>query len=145
MSAWAIVMIVAGGLFAGAVANFAWDRLPIWRRMPLADFIPDFKHTIDLADKIQPALLVVAIASAAAFALTTDAQGRTLAAIAAGGFVLTLVASVAVLVPLQRRIISLRDPADEVETMRQRWFRGHLGRTGLSVASFALAAASTVV
>ncbi len=48
-----------------------------------------------------------------------------------------VVVSVAVLVPLQRRIIA-EAPAErpDVEGMRTQWFRGHLGRSVLSMASF---------
>ncbi len=61
-----------------------------------------------------------------------------------GGFVAVLIGSLAVLVPLQRRIIECPDP-EAVGEMRQRWFSGHIGRSFLSVLSFvatALAAAS---
>jgi hypothetical protein len=33
---WAAIMLIAGGLFAGGSATFAWSRVPIWRRMPRA-------------------------------------------------------------------------------------------------------------
>ena len=138
-------MVLAGGLFAGAVVNFAWDRLPIWRRMPLAQFIGDFEQTIDIADKVQPAVLVVSIIAAGLFAISTDGLARVLALVAAAGFLAVLVASLAILVPLQRRIIRSQDEPHELEAMRGRWFQGHLGRSVLSVASFVAAAASAVL
>jgi len=58
----------------------------------------------------------------------------------------TLIASGAVLVPLQRRMIaSSEEQAEAIEAMRQRWFTGHLGRSALSMASFTLAAIAVVV
>lgn len=137
MDAWAALMLVSGGAFAGGAATFAWSRVPIWRTMEVAPFADDFSATIHRTDKVQPALLVVAILSAVAYALTADGSAAALAWAGAGGLIVTLAASVAVLVPLQRRIIA-QAPArpSSAEEMRQRWFRGHLGRSVLSTASF---------
>ena len=146
MSVWASLMLIAGGLFAGGAATFAWSRVPIWRRMPGQGFIGDFEETLRRTDKVQPALLVAAIVSAAGFALTTDGLVRVLTSVGAAGFVVTLAASLAFLVPLQRRIIAA-PPADAgaIDKMRARWFRGNLGRSMLAVASFvAVAVAATL-
>src|SRR4028119_1859934 len=146
MSAWASPMLIAGGLFAGGAATFAWSRVPIWRRMPVQGFIGDFEETLRRTDKVQPALLVAAIVSAAGFALTADGLARVLTSVGATGFVVTLVASLAFLVPLQRRIIAT-PPAEAgaIDKMRARWFRGNLGRSMLAVASFvAVAVAATL-
>ena len=146
MSAWASLMLIAGGLFAGGAATFAWSRVPIWRRMPVQGFSGDFEETLRRTDKVQPALLVVAIVSAAGFALSADGLARVLALVGAAGFIVTLAASLAFLVPLQRRIIAT-PPAEAgaIDKMRARWFRGHLGRSMLAVASFvAVAVAATL-
>jgi hypothetical protein len=146
MSTWASLMLIAGGLFAGGTATFAWSRVPIWRRMPVQEFIGDFEQTIRWTDKVQPALLVAAIVSAGGFALTAEGLARVLALVGAAGFVVTLAASLAILVPLQRRIVAT-PPAEAkaIEEMRARWFRGQLGRSMLSVASFvAVAVAATL-
>jgi Domain of unknown function (DUF1772) len=146
MSAWASLMLIAGGLFAGGAATFAWSRVPIWRRMPVQGFVGDFEETLRRTDKVQPALLVAAIVSAAGFALTTDGSARVLASVGAAGFVLTLAASTAILVPLQRRIVAT-PPAEAkaIDEMRVRWFRGHLGRSLLAVASFAAVAVAATL
>ena len=146
MNIWAALMVIAGGLFAGGAATFAWSRVPIWRRMPVPQFVSDFAQTINWTDKVQPALLVAAIASAAAFALTTDGSASTLAAVGAAGLVLVLAGSLAILVPLQRRIIAtpLERP-EAIEEMRQRWFQGNLGRSVLATVSFAVIAAAATV
>ena len=137
MSIWASLMLIAGGLFAGGAASFAWSRVPIWRRMTAQEFIGDFEETLRRTDKVQPALLVAAIVSAAGFALTAEGSARVLALVGAAGFVVTLAASLAILVPLQRRIVATK-PADAgtIDKMRARWFRGNLGRSILAVASF---------
>jgi hypothetical protein len=137
MSIWANLMLIAGGLFAGGAATFAWSRVPIWRRMTAQEFIGDFEETLRRTDKVQPALLVAAIVSAAGFALTADSSARVLASVGTAGFVVTLAASLAILVPLQRRIVGTA-PAEvgAIDKMRARWFRGNLGRSILAVASF---------
>ncbi len=140
------IMLVAGGLFAGGSATFAWSRVPIWRRMPVPAFVADFDATIRWTDKVQPALLVVAALSAVAFAATADGSARVVAAIGAGGFFLVLVGSLAVLVPLQRRIVAMPvTRAADIEGMRLRWFSGNLGRSMLAVGSFTLMAAATMM
>ena len=146
MSIWASLMLIAGGLFAGGTATFAWSRVPIWRRMPAQEFIGDFEETLRRTDKVQPALLVAAIVSAAGFALTADGPARVLGLAGAAGFVLTLAESIAILVPLQRRIVATPSPgAKAIDEMRARWFRGQLGRSVLSTASFvAVAVAATL-
>lgn len=144
MNIWAILMLVTGGLFTGAVANFAWSRVPIWRTMPGAHFVTDFDKSIAVADKVQPALLLVTIVGAVGFGLSTDATARVLALSAAAGFAVTMLASLVILVPLQRRIIALGPDSQSLEAMRLQWFRGHLGRSVLSVLSFVLAASSAV-
>jgi hypothetical protein len=139
-------MLTAGGLFAGGAATFAWSRVPIWRRMPVQEFVGDFEETLRRTDKVQPALLVVAIVSALGCAFTADGAARVLALAGAAGFVVTLVASLAFLVPLQRRIVAT-PPAEAkaIDEMRARWFRGHLGRSMLTAASFvAVAVAATL-
>ncbi len=138
MEIWAPLMVVSGGLFAGGAATFSWSPVPIWRSMPLAEFGQDFSATIRRTDKVQPALLVAAIASGVGFVLTVDeGSARILSWMGVAGFTATLVASVAVLVPLQRRIIAAAPgQGAAVEEMRSRWFRGHLGRSVLSTLSF---------
>ena len=150
---WAVLMLVAGGLFAGGAATFAWSRVPIWRRMPLREFASDFEQTIRRTDKVQPALLLIAAVSGFGFAVTGNGSARLLAALGAGGLILVLLASLAILVPLQRRIIAttLRDAAnaqadpENIDAMRLRWFSGNLGRSFLSVGSFVLMVLATVV
>ena len=143
---WAAIMLIAGGLFAGGAASFVWSRVPIWRRMSLPQFVPDFEETIRRTDIVQPALAVVAAISGIAFAVTEDGWARLLAVLGAAGFIVVLLASLAVMVPLQRRIIAtpIAD-AENVEAMRLRWFSGNLGRSVLGVAAFGLTVVASVV
>jgi hypothetical protein len=86
---------------------------------------------------VQPALLVAAIVSASGFSLSADGSVRVFALAGAAGFVVTLAASLVILVPLQRRIVATAPAeAKAIGEMRARWFRGNLGRSILAVASF---------
>jgi hypothetical protein len=144
MALWATIALIAAGLFAGSVVAFAWDRVSAWRTMSGEPFFRDFGHTINRADRIQPAFLVIAIASGIAFSLNAGGTGRPLGFISAAGFLIVLFASLAVLVPLQRRMLAHpNDP--EMDAMRRRWFSGHLGRTALSVVSFGLLAGAVAL
>ena len=142
---WAVLMLLFGGLFAGGGATFAWSRVPIWRRMPLPEFVTDFDETLRRTDIVQPAFAVAAAVAGIGFALSADGWARALAALGAAGFITVLVVSVAVMVPLQRRIIATRGQSDDTEAMRRRWFSGNLGRSILSVLSFVLHVVATSV
>ena len=146
MNIWAILMLVSAGLFAGSALSFTWARIPIWRTMPLPQYLTDFAETIHRADRVQPTLLVVAIVTAFAFGISASSAARTIALTAAAGFLITLIASVAVLVPLQRRIIaSSPQQPDTIEVMRGRWFNGHRGRSALAAVCFTLASIAAIV
>jgi hypothetical protein len=139
-------MLVAGGLFTGGAATFAWSRVPIWRRMPLPEFVGDFAQTLQRTDRVQPGLLVAAGAAAVGFALSAEGQASALAWLGAAAFVAVLAASIAYMVPLQRRIIAspLAEPAP-VEELRARWFRGNLGRSVLATLAFVATVAAVTI
>ena len=146
MNPWSFLMVVAAGLFAGGAATFAWSRVPIWRRMALPQFVSDFSQTLHWTDKVQPALLVTAIASAIAFAVSNAGPGTLVAALGAAALVVTLLASMAILVPLQRRIIaSPLERPEPIEEMRLRWFRGNLGRSVIAAVAFALLTVAAIL
>ena len=139
MTGWETGAIVAGGLFTSGVLYFALMRVPRWRAMEIRSFLPDFARTINVADKVQPTLLLATIISVSMLARSIDGTSQVLAVTAITGFTLTLVGSLAFLVPLQRRMIRLGpEPSSRLVPMRARWIKGHLGRASLAAASFAL-------
>jgi Domain of unknown function (DUF1772) len=143
---WAITMMVSGGLFAGGVMSIAAERVPAWRGTHLPDFRIGFAQTLRRVDRLQPALLSICLASTIGFAATAAGAARTIAVVAAVGFFLILVGSVAWLVPIQRTLKAGTElPAAEVEGLRARWLRGHLVRTGVGVPLFVLAVVATTV
>jgi hypothetical protein len=143
---WATVMMVSGGLFAGGVLSIAAERVPAWRRIQLPDFRIGFSHTLRRVDRLQPALLWICLLSTIGFAVTAAGAARTLAVVAAAGFLLILIGSVAWLIPIQRTLKAGTDlPPATVEGLRSRWLRGHLVRTVVGVAVFIVAAVATTV
>lgn len=133
-------MLLCGGLFAGGTLAITWSKLPSWEPLTFLDFKDDFGRTIRIADTLQPILLAMALFSTAWFALTTQGQAQLWAWLAVGGYAVTMAASIIILVPLQRKIISFdkNKRADDLAAMRHAWNIGHIGRTGLAVVSFAL-------
>jgi hypothetical protein len=103
---WAIAMLFSGGLFVGGLVAIAWERIPAWRASDLVDFRTGFAHTLRRMDRRQPALLVVCLGSTIGFASSTGGAARTLAGLAAGDLLVVLVGSVALLVPIQRRLVA---------------------------------------
>ncbi len=134
-----LAMLVTSGVFAGTAAVLSWSRSGPWRSMSSAAFRASFAATIRVADKVQPALLMAALFSSIAFASSAGGASSLLGAIGAAGLLVILVASLTVLVPLQRRIVGSPGLEErEVVEMRDRWLRGHRGRSVVARASFAL-------
>jgi hypothetical protein len=98
-------------------------------------------------DRLQPALLVVCLISTIAFAMSAEDAARPLAGLAAAGFLLVLIGSVAWLVPIQRRLVASgsQQPPAYVEGLRTQGLRGHLIRTFVALAMFTLAVIAAVV
>jgi Domain of unknown function (DUF1772) len=133
-----LVMLGAGGLFTGGVVWYAWERVWIWRRLPLAAYAVDFRRSVRKADPALPILLVVSAVGAGAFASLTDGAGRTLALAGIALLAVILVSSIIVAEPINsqfRRLPEGTVPPD-AEALRRRWRRFHLVRTALAVAAF---------
>src|SRR3990167_6913911 len=134
------IMIISSGLFTGGVLTITWGRLSVWKKMNPQSFKEDFGRTIRITDKLQPILLVSTILSAAIFSFTQDGIEQVLIWVATGCFALTFIASIIVLVPLQKHILnSTQSPMH----MYANWQQGHMGRTVLSLLSFSLSILAT--
>jgi hypothetical protein len=145
MNGWDVVALVVGALFTMAVVFFASFRVPQWRVMERSTFLPDFARTINVADKVQPALLIVTIIATAIVSSSINGSGRVFGWGATTGFALILLGSLVYMVPLQRRMIRTgADRAVPIPEMRSRWISGHLTRTAVTLVSFALLAIAVV-
>jgi len=144
---WSIMTLISGALFAAGVVPIALERAPAWRAADHATFRAEFAHTLRRMDRLQPALLLACVASTTGFAVTASGTPRALAVLAASCFAAVLAGSTAGLVPIQRR---LTDPqsdlsAADVERLRARWLSGHLIRTAIALAAFAMLAGAAAV
>jgi hypothetical protein len=93
-------------------------------------------------DRLQPVLLLTCLLSTIAFAIGSGGISRTLAGVAAAGFLLILAGSGAWLVPIQKRLVvaAHENPSPEQERLKRQWLRGHLIRTIVALAALTLAA-----
>jgi Domain of unknown function (DUF1772) len=133
-----LVMLGAGGLFTGGVVWYAWERVWIWRRLPLAAYAVDFRRSVRKADPALPILLVVSAVGAGAFASLTDGAGRMLALAGIALLAVILVSSIIFAEPInsQFRPPSRGTVPPDAEGLRRRWRRFHLVRTALAVGAF---------
>ena len=136
---WTIIMLGAGGLFAGGLVWYAWERVWIWRRLSLPEFAVDFRRSLRKADPAMPILLVICAGAAGVFSSLTEGGARTLALAGIGLLVVILVGSIILAEPINSRF--RRRPEGVVppqaEQLRRRWRIFHLIRTGLGMAALA--------
>ena len=135
-----IVMLGAGGLFTGGVVWYAWERVWIWRRLPLRAYAVDFRRSVRKADPALPILLGISAGGAGAFASLTDGVERLLALAGVALLAVILVSSIVLAEPInsQFRRLPEGDVPPNAELLRQRWRRFHLVRTVFAVTAFAL-------
>ena len=139
MIGWEGAALGGGGLFTLAVLYFAFVRIPRWRVMEVESFLADFERAINVADKVQPLLLLGTIAAAGMLSRSLDGTAQLLAQLATAGFVMTLLGSLVFMVPLQRRMIRLgKTRTYPLSATRSRWVKGALARASVAVLSFAL-------
>ena len=144
---WSILMLVSGGLLAGAMIPIALERGPTWRSLDPGTYRVQFGDTLRRVDRLVPGLLVVCLATTIGFAVTVTGTPRTLAIIAAVLLALVFGGSGGVLVPLQKRLADVRVQMStaDVERLRARWQTGHALRTLVATSAFVLLAAAAVV
>ncbi|MGH2985992.1 MAG: anthrone oxygenase family protein [Solirubrobacterales bacterium] len=136
--AWTIVTVVAGGVFTGAISLFSTERVWLWRRMPLDQYVVDFRRSLKRADPAMPILLVTTAVGAIGLASESDGAKQALLLVAIACQLIILIGSVALAEPInsqfRRRPEGVAPPG--VEALRRRWRRLHLVRTALALAAF---------
>jgi hypothetical protein len=125
------VMLIPGAIWAGIVFFYAVERVVLWARMPLDQYVVDFRRSLYRADPLQPILAIVSAGGAVWFALQTDGTASTFAWIAVALY--ALVIAISVLFPERinsqfRRRAEGEAPPD-VAALRVRWRKLHLIRT----------------
>ena len=143
LAAW--VMLAFGGLYSGAILIYAVDRVHVWRRMPIDQYVIDFRRSLFRADPLMPIMGIVTELGTVVFALHSGDRAAALAWTGFGLIALIIVASITVAEPINskfRRLPEGRAP-DRVEQLRTTWCRFHSARTVVALGALACLAAAS--
>jgi hypothetical protein len=138
-------MVAFTGLFAGAMLCYAVERTNLWRRMPVEQYVEDFRRSVRRAG-LMPVLGAPGAVGAVMYALTVDGRAGVLAGTGAALIAIVFIATVFVAGPINREFLDGADgevPAD-AEHLRDTWRRFHWARTAVTLAALACCAAATV-
>jgi hypothetical protein len=142
----AAVMLAFGGLYSGAILIYAVDRVHVWRRMSVDQYVVDFRRSLYRADSLIPIIGVLSELGAAVFALNSTGRAAVLAWSGSALIALIFVASVTLAEPMNskfRRLPEGQAPA-RVEHLRIAWCRFHRARTVVALAALACLVAASV-
>ena len=132
-----VTMLVMDGLWAGAILFFAVERVNLWARMPVDQYVVDFRRSVHRADPLQPILGILAVLAGILFAVRAPSPSATFAWIGVVLIVLVIVFSIVLSEPINSMFRKRQEgeaPPD-AEALRARWRRLHLIRTVPAVAS----------
>ena len=144
LSAW--VMLAFGGLYSGAILIYAVDRVHVWRRMPVDQYVVDFRRSLYRADPLVPIMGVLSALGAVVFALNSGGRAAVLAWIGIGLIALIVVASITLAEPINSKFRRLPEgqAPDRVERLRISWCRFHWARTVVALGVLACLVAASV-
>ena len=144
LAAW--VMLAFGGLYSGAILFYAVDRVHVWRRMPVDQYVVDFRRSLFRADPLVPIMGVLSELGAVVFAINSGGRAAVLASIGIALIAMIIVASISLAEPINsrfRRVPEGQAP-DRVEQLRITWCRFHCARTVVALGALACLAAASV-
>ena len=141
-SAW--LMASFAGLFSGGILIVAVERLNLWRRMPVDQYVVDFRRSLYRCDPLMPILGALAALGAMVFALNTGGRAAALAWVGASLIGVNHVASILVGEPMNSKFRRLPEgqAPDGVDQLRANWHRFHWARTALALAALTCLAAA---
>ena len=144
LSAW--VMLTFGGLYCGAILFYAVDRVHAWRRMPVDQYVVDFRRSLYRADPLVPIMGIVTELGAVVFALNSGDRAAVLAWIGIALIALIIVASITLAEPMNSKFRRLPEgqAPDHVEQLRISWGRFHQARTIVALGALACLVAASV-
>ena len=142
LAAW--VMLAFGGLYTGAILIYAVDRVHLWRRMPVDQYVVDFRRSLFRADPLIPIMGILTEVGAAVFASKSGDRAALLAWIGFALIALIIVASITLAEPINSKFRRLPEgqAPDRVEQLRLTWCRFHWARTVVALAALACLAAA---
>jgi len=144
LAAW--VMLAFGGLYSGTILIYAVDRVHLWRRMPVVQYVVDFRRSLYHADPLIPIMGILSELGAVVFALNSGDRAAVLAWIGLALIALIIVASIALAEPINSKFRGLPEgqAPDRVEQLRITWCRFHRARTVVALGARACLVAASV-
>ena len=136
---WGDAALSFAAFFAGALLFISLALIPSWETLAPKAYLETFAAFLPFADPMTPLLG----ASAFAFMLAVIARNWNQAlvpamGVAIGAFLCVFALSLAVNLPINRRVLRGRDSlsAEEIVNLRNRWAMGHRARTVAGVVAF---------
>jgi hypothetical protein len=144
LAAW--VMLAFGGLFSGPILVFAVERVNLWRRMPVDQYVVDCRRSLYRADPLIPIMGIVCALGAVVFALNSGGRAAVLAWIGFALIALIMVASITLAEPMNSKFRRLPEgqAPDRVEQLQITWRRFHWARTVVALGALACLVAASV-
>jgi Domain of unknown function (DUF1772) len=144
LSAW--LMLAFGGLYSGAILIYAVDRVHVWRRMPVDQYVIDFRRSLYRADPLVPIMGVLSALGAVVFAVNSAGRAAVLAWVGFALIALIVIASITLAEPMNSKFRRLPEGQvpDRVEQLRIRWCRFHWARTVVALGVLACLVAASV-
>jgi hypothetical protein len=144
LAAWA--MLAFGGLYSGAILIYAVDRVHVWRRMPVDQYVVDFRRSLYRADPLIPIMGAFCEVGAVVFAWNSCGRAATLAWTGVALIALIFVASITLAEPMNSKFRRLPEgqAPDRVEQLRIAWRRFHWARTVVALGALACLVAAGV-
>ncbi|WP_431237765.1 anthrone oxygenase family protein [Mycolicibacterium aichiense] len=137
VTAW--LSIFFGGLFSGAILIVAVERVNLWQRMPIEQYVVDFRRALYRLDPLIPIMGVLSGVSAVVFALNADNHSAVFAWIGVALIVVIMVASIFLAEPMNSKFRRLPEgqAPEGAEQLRIAWRRFHWARTVVALAALA--------
>jgi len=138
------LMLVSGGLWAGAILIFTVERTNLWARMSIEQYTVDFRRSLYRVDPLLPALGVISCGGAAVFALGSHGRAQLLGWISLALVAAVILCSIVIAEPINSKFRRLAEGQVPVgaEQYRARWRRFHAIRGVLALIGFACMAAA---
>lgn len=143
LSAW--LMVAFSGLFSGAILIFAVERTNLWQRMPVDQYVVDFRRSLYRADPLIPIMGALGALGAVVFALNSDGRAAALAWIGTVLIAVVIFGSVIFAEPINSKFRRLSEgqAPEGAEQLRITWRRFHWARTVVALVALACLAAAT--
>ncbi len=143
LAAW--LMVTFGGLFAGGILVVGVERVNLWRRMPVDQYVIDFRRSLYRLDPLLPIMGTLSALGAVVFALNSEGHGALLAWIGVALIAVVMIASITLAEPMNSKFRRLPEgqAPEGAEQLRIMWRRFHWARTVVALGALACLAAAS--